>query len=219
MSKKTLVDTTAQKLMVYIDQNSLQPGDKLPNEFDLSKILNVGRNTTREAVRVLASRNILAIRQGAGTFVADNTGVIEDPLGFSFVANPDKLVDDLMQIRIMVEPQIAALAAENATKEDIEDLEQICLDIEKAIQHKEDFSELDKAFHSHVGRICGNDVISKLLPIIAEGISVYSNTVSEQETVQTIKSHQAILNAIKNKRPTEAEQAMLFHLLFNRNRM
>lgn len=219
MSKKTRVDQTVHALTHYIAKNQLKPGDKLPNEYELCALLEVGRNTMREALRVLASRNILTIKQGAGTFIAQNTGLIEDPFGFSFTANPDKLVDDLMQIRIIVEPKIAALAAENATDEDLQTLVAIQSRIETAIEQGKNFSELDKRFHSHLSNICGNDVISKLIPIIAEGVSVYAKQVHSQETRQTVKSHNSIIQAIREKKPTEAESAMLYHLLYNLNRM
>ncbi|WP_334294249.1 FadR/GntR family transcriptional regulator [Lachnospira eligens] len=66
----------------------LQPGDKLPNEAHLAKELNIGRSSLREAMKLLASRNIVTIRQGSGTYVASSPGVVDDPLGFTFI--PDK---------------------------------------------------------------------------------------------------------------------------------
>jgi DNA-binding FadR family transcriptional regulator len=218
MAKTTLIDQTAQRLKKYIEENKLSSGDKLPNEYELSKILNVGRNTVREAVRHLVSRNILATRQGAGTFVSENTGIVEDPFGFSFTNNQDKLVKDLMEIRIMIEPQIAALAAQNSSHENIEHLEKLCRDIEEAIKNKADFSKEDELFHSYLGKCSGNDVISKLIPVISEGINIYATSVSEQEYQQTLISHRKIVDAIKKGRPRDAEEAMLFHLLYNKNR-
>lgn len=218
MAKTTLIDQTALKLKKYIEENNLSTGDKLPNEYELSKILKVGRNTVREAVRHLASRNILSTRQGAGTFISENTGIVEDPFGFSFTDNQNKLVKDLMEIRIMIEPQIAALAAQNSSHEDIVHLEKLCSNIEEAIKNKADFSKEDESFHSYLGKCSGNDVISKLIPVISEGINIYATSVSEQEYNQTIISHREIVKAIKEGRPKDAEQAMLFHLLYNKNR-
>ena len=218
MAKTTLIDQTAMKLKEYIEKNKLSAGDKLPNEYELSKILNVGRNTIREAVRHLASRNILYTKQGAGTFISENTGIVEDPFGFSFTSNQNKLVKDLMEIRIIIEPHIAALAAQNSSHENIEQLEKLCNDIEEAIKNKADFSKEDEMFHSYLGKCSGNDVISKLMPVISEGINIYATSVSEQEYQQTIISHREIVNAIKEGHPKEAEEAMLFHLLYNKKR-
>ena len=135
---KTLADLAAEKLMDLIREREYLPGDKLPTEAELSEWLKVGRNTVREAVRILVSRNIVTVRQGSGTFISEKQGVIDDPFGFSFMGDRGKLTRDLIQVRIMLEPPIAALAAQNATEEDLEELEKILLEIESLIEKKED---------------------------------------------------------------------------------
>src|SRR5690554_5605099 len=99
MKSKTLAEKAAQELLKFIQDKNMMEGEKLPNEYELSKQLGVGRNTVREAVRILASRNILKIKQGAGTFISDKPGMVEDPLGFLFMEDRRKLVSDLMQVR------------------------------------------------------------------------------------------------------------------------
>ena len=114
---KTLADLAAEKLIELIREKNYLPGDKLPTEAELSDWLKVGRNTVREAVRILASRNIVIVRQGSGTFISEKQGVVDDPFGFSFMEDRQKLTRDLIQVRVMLEPPIAALAAQNATEE------------------------------------------------------------------------------------------------------
>lgn len=218
MEKKTLSQRTAEKIMDYIKINNLVSGEKLPTETELQSILGAGRNTVREAVRILASRNILVIRQGAGTFLAENPGKIEDPLGFSFIQDTRKLVEDLTQVRLMIEPQIAALAAQNATEEEIVLLENLVLEVEQAIDEKRNFSKEDMAFHRQLAVCSRNHVISNLIPVINEGVSAFAMAVDEQEFEQTRHAHRKILEAIKNREPLKAEQAMTYHLLFNINR-
>ena len=75
---KTLADLAAEKLMDLIREREYLPGDKLPTEAELSEWLKVGRNTVREAVRILVSRNIVTVRQGSGTFISEKQGVIDD---------------------------------------------------------------------------------------------------------------------------------------------
>lgn len=218
MKKKTLGKTTAEELMKLIFEKGYTSGDRLPNEYELSSLLNVGRNTIREAVRTLATRNILDIRQGAGTFISDKKGIIEDPLGFSLMKDRYKLVEDLLQVRCIIEPQIAALAAQNADNNDIEILEGLCIDIEVLINEKQNFSKKDMEFHAHLAKCSKNKVMSNLIPVICEGVTIFSSVVNEQEFNQTIKSHREIFESIREHRPTDAQQAMLFHLLYNRNR-
>jgi DNA-binding FadR family transcriptional regulator len=215
---KTLSEKTAENLMGLIREQGYATGEKLPNEYELSSMLGVSRNTVREAIRMLASRNIVVIRQGAGTFIAQNQGIIDDPLGFSFVEDRFKLTADLLQIRCIIEPQIASLAAQNATEEDLEILESSYREVEDLLVKRKSFSEKDMEFHTQIANCSHNNVMSKLIPVIAAGVTVFSWMLSE-EYEQTIKAHRKIFEAIKAGRAVEAQQAMLFHLLYNQNRL
>ena len=70
-------------------------------------------------MKLLASRNIVTIRQGSGTYIASSPGMVEDPLGFTFIGNKQKLIHDLLEVRFLLEPSIAAMAATNAEEKDI----------------------------------------------------------------------------------------------------
>ena len=218
MENRTLGEKAADELIRLIREKGYQPGQKLPTEYELSEFLNVSRNTVREALRVLVSRNIVTIRQGSGTFVSAKNGVADDPLGFSLVEDQKKLVRDLLQVRCIIEPQIAALAAENAQASDLELLRRICAEVEACIEQRKDFSQKDQEFHIQIAKCSHNIVMSNLIPVISEGVSLFSSTVSQQEYVQTIKSHREILQAIQSRHPVQAQQTMLFHLLYNQNR-
>ena len=85
----------------YIIDQELKEGDKLPSEAELVKLLDVSRTTLREAIRMLASRNILEARHGSGVFISKNTGISDDPLGFLFIRDKEKLVSDLLEFRKM----------------------------------------------------------------------------------------------------------------------
>ena len=123
MEKQTLGEKTAEKLLDMIHERGYTAGDKLPTEMELCQLLGAGRNTVREALRILVSRNIVTIRQGAGTFISEKNGIPDDPLGFAMMEDRRKLTRDLLQIRVMLEPPIAALAAQNADEEDIKKLD------------------------------------------------------------------------------------------------
>ena len=119
---------------------SFAAGQQLPNEFDLAEQLGVGRGTVREAVKILVSRNILEIRRGCGTFVCSHPGRVEDPLGFSFVRDKKKLALDLCEVRMMLEPEIAALAAARATDQEIESLRKAAEEVEQELLAGRDLS-------------------------------------------------------------------------------
>ena len=102
MEKQTLGEKTAEKLLQMIREHGYTAGDKLPTEMELCELLGAGRNTVREALRILVSRNIVTIRQGAGTFISEKNGVPDDPLGFSMMEDRRKLTQDLLQIRVLL---------------------------------------------------------------------------------------------------------------------
>lgn len=218
MEKQTLGEITARNLVQMIQDNGYIPGDKLPTEMELSVVLGVGRNTVREALRILMSRNIVTIRQGSGTFISEKNGIPDDPLGFSMVEDTRKLTEDLLQIRTILEPPIAALAAQNATAEDIERLKQILGEVEELIRSRGDYAEKDSQFHAQIAACSHNTVMSNLVPVITDGVRVFASAVRETEYSQTLVSHRAIFEAIRDKKAVEAQQAMYFHLMYNQNR-
>lgn len=97
--ERNLPQKISEDIISFILNEHLQPGDKLPNEAHLAKELNIGRSSLREAMKLLASRNIVTIRQGSGTYVASSPGVVDDPLGFTFIPDKKKLVQDLLEVR------------------------------------------------------------------------------------------------------------------------
>ena len=100
-NRKLLVSQIEEKLLHYIQSSPVLVGEKIPNEFELSEKFNAGRSTIREAVKSLASRGVLEVRQGAGTFVLSPSTVEDDPLRLARyndklqLANFDVLFDGL----------------------------------------------------------------------------------------------------------------------------
>ena len=160
----TRSEQAAEELIGLIRKKNYAPGDKLPTETELSEILQAGRNTVREALRILVSRNIVVIRQGSGIFLSEKQGVADDPFGFSLAGNHEKLTRDLIQIRLMLEPPIAALAAQNATKEDLQKLEDLLLEVETLIARRADYAKADIRFHEQIANCSHNSVMSNLVP-------------------------------------------------------
>ena len=89
-TEKSLPEKLSDDIIAYILEEQLQPNDKLPNESVLSEKMGAGRSSIREAMKLLASRNIVTIRQGSGTYVAASPGVVDDPLGFTFIDDQEK---------------------------------------------------------------------------------------------------------------------------------
>ena len=213
---KPLVEKVSDEIIQTIVEKDFNVGDKLPNEYELAEQLGVGRSTVREAIKALVSRNILEIRRGAGTFISQNLGIAEDPLGFTFIKDKHKLAQDLLQIRLMIEPQIALLAAENATKEDIEELTQLCDEVEELILAGKDYVEKDIEYHTKIASCSKNIVMPTLIPIITTSIALFIDITKKVLKKETIETHREILHAIEQGRGADAHDAMLLHLVYNR---
>lgn len=215
---KTLAEQVADGIMNLIQETPYKAGDKLPTEKELCERTGAGRNTVREALKILASRNVLEIRQGAGTFVSEKQGIPDDPLGFSMVNDHVKLTKDLLQVRIMLEPQIAALAAQCAKEHEIRELEEILEEMEAAMKKREDYSELDTKFHTKIAQCTHNIVMENLLPVIGKGVAVFAKEVAQTEYDRTWISHRKIFCYIRDHKPFEAKMEMQYHLLYNTSR-
>ena len=174
---KPLAEQVADYILNYIIDNSLEVGAKIPNEFELGKMINVSRTTIREAIKILVSRQILEIRRGAGTFVSERQGITDDPLGLTFVKDKTKLALDLVSVRLMLEPEIAMMAADHATPEQIEEMRLQCSQIEELIQSGRDHMEADIRLHTLIASCSGNSVVEKLVPVINSSIAVFVDVI------------------------------------------
>lgn len=216
---RTLVQRTADQLVDYIVEQRLTEGDRLPSESELMKYLDVSRTTTREAVRMLSSRNILEVRHGSGIYVSKNTGISEDPLGLFFIRDKERLVEDLMEFRLLVEPRIAARAAQRADQEQAKKLEELADEVERLYRSGQPHNKADNAFHAKLGELSGNLVFPHLIPIISKAIDMFIDMTSNELMNETLESHRAIVEAVKARDGVGAEDAMTLHLVYNRNRI
>ncbi|MGE1061333.1 FadR/GntR family transcriptional regulator [Megasphaera paucivorans] len=218
-AKKSLVEKTAHKISMMIADKAYAAGQKLPNEYELSRYLGVGRNTIREAVRSLVSRNILVIKQGAGTFVSKKMGIADDPLGFMFVENKDKVLLDLIEVRFILEPPIASLAAQNASLREIHCLGRTCQEMEDALAAGQDPTDKDIEFHTQIATCSNNLVVPRLVPVINTAIKAFTSIEGHKVVAMTLSHHREIYEAIRDHRSYDAQDAMMLHLAYNRNKI
>ncbi len=217
--EKSLPQKIAEDIIAFILEENLKPGDKLPNETVLCQRLNVGRSSLREAMRALASRNIVTIRQGSGTYIASSTGVADDPLGLSFINNKKKLIHDLMEIRFLLEPSIAALAAIHADDTEIKKICKLCDDVEELLKAHKDHSDKDIELHTAIALSSKNIVVPRLVPVIFRSIPLLIESTGNTLCNETIESHREIADAIAAHDAVRAHDAMYLHLVYNRKQI
>ncbi len=215
--QQPLSERVAAELIAHIVQSGLKRGDKLPNEKLLCEKLEVGRSTLREAVRMLASRNILVVKHGSGIYVSDRPGLSDDPLGFAFIRDKERLVLDLVDFRLMIEPRTAALAAQKADPRQIAELKELCLQVETQIAQGKSHARADAAFHTKLGELSGNLIMPNLEPILFSAIELFAHLCTENSRGETVSSHRQIVQAIEEHDAMGAMDAMVMHLALNRS--
>ena len=213
MAKATLAEETAQAVIRYIIDNRLLPGDKLPTEPEFMEKLSVGRGTLREGIKLLAARNIIDIRQGAGSFVSPKRGIPDDPLGLTFIYDDNELVVDMLDVRLLFEPHVARLAASQATEQQRAAIMEQADEVERCIKSGESYIAADARFHRLIAEASGNIVFGNLTYIlntsIAKNIEI---TKDAQRDSNTMRYHRRIALAIKNGKPNDAASDMSMHL-------
>ena len=167
----------------------------------------------REAMRALASRNVITIRQGSGSYVSATPGMIDDPFGLTFVEDKQKMIKDLMEIRFLIEPSIAAMAAIRADETDIKNILTAC---ENLLLANKNHAEKDIAFHTAIALSSKNIVVPKLVPIINSSIPLIRESAKFTMRDETIEIHREIADAIAAHDAVRAHDAMYLHLIYNR---
>ena len=216
MSEKrnpTPVKQNSDTIARFIIENALQPGDRLPTEADFLSRLAVSRSTLREAFKRLAARNILEIRQGSGTFISNHTGIPEDPLGLKFIYDDHRLALDMLDVRLLLEPHTAMLAAANASHRQKKAIQEQTAHMEACIRAGKPYAEADARFHELIAEASGNQVISHLYCILNSSVSRnIAITLDRQRENNTIFYHRRIAQAILNGNVSNASYEMHMHL-------
>lgn len=217
-AQNSLPERVSEQIRQLIIENNLKVGSKIPNEFELCQHLNVGRGTVREAVKLLVSRNVLEIKRGKGTFVADNTGLVDDPFGLEYSEDKEKLVGDLFELRMHIEVWAAGLAAQRRTEAELIELKEKQALVEEALNKSEDFSKEDQNFHVTIAKCTHNSVLPKIIPVVTYGVHLFGTMRTDLPSMKgvTARTHAAVVSAIEAGDAEAAQDAMREHLMQNK---
>ena len=213
--QKRLSDRVADDIlnMITVDKKFL-PGEKLPNEIDLSEELKISRATLREAVRILAAGGVVGIRRGLGTFVREDFKV-DDKKGILSLANLKTDIRDLYEMRLIVEPEAAYYAAMRASDEEIGHIVSLGKQIESDIAEGRNRTEAERNFHKAIAKASHNEFMTKLLPVIYQAIDrgVKLSKSREKALSDTVSDHKAIVEFLLMRNGEGARSAMKIHIL------
>lgn len=202
-----------EHLLGMMRDGLLRPGAFLPNERELAAQLGIGRASLREAIHQLEVLGYLQARQGEGTLVLDpSTADLAKPFRSLLVGRPH-LAHDLLEFRLLLEPGVAALAAERATREDLLALESALEAQRRIATRHESLRSSDLEFHELIARAARNDVTTQVLSALRQlMVNLRERALSDDQQELTLEHHTLIVDAIRRHRPDAARTAMEAHL-------
>lgn len=213
--QKRLSDSVADDILTMITiEKRFAPGDKLPNENDLSEELNVSRTTLREAIRILATNGVLEIRRGLGTFVKKKVTPTEDK-EFELLTLARINAKDMYEMRLIFEPEAAYLATKRASDMELKRIISLGRQIEEKIKNGQDRTEVEHSFHKSIAKATHNEFMNRLMPVIYKAIDKGVILSREKEVVvkDTISDHKMIMEFMEARNAEGAKDAMKIHIL------
>jgi GntR family transcriptional regulator, transcriptional repressor for pyruvate dehydrogenase complex len=207
-------EQVAEQIRRLISDGALKPGDLLPPERELVAKLGVGRSSIRDAVRTLEVMGILEPRQGHGTVVRDlSADALVVPLSL-VLTRKRELVTELLDVRRMIEPGLAARAAKNATAEEIAHMAAILERHEAKLLRGEEAIDEDSDFHYAIALAARNSVVLRVLDVLMDLLRE-SRSRSLQvpgRPQRSFDGHRRILRALQKRDAKGAEAAVRRHL-------
>jgi DNA-binding FadR family transcriptional regulator len=216
---RNLTEEVIGRLKKEIGAGRLAPGTRLPTEQELMAALGVSRTVVREAVAALRADGLVTTRQGSGAYVAADVSRVPfriDPEGLSSIDD----VLEVMELRLAIEVEAAALAAERVTAAGLAPIRRALRAVEAALRQGGGAIEEDFAFHRAIAAASGNSRIGELLEFLGrhviprQSVRVALSSPDEQRQylLRIQKEHARIYAAIRDRHTAEARKAMRTHL-------
>jgi GntR family transcriptional regulator, transcriptional repressor for pyruvate dehydrogenase complex len=212
-----LYEQVVEQLETLIVEGHLIPGDRLPAERELCDQFEVSRTVIREAVKSLQEKGLVEIRPGVGTFVQHGMDkILRQSLGRMTQINQEYGLENLMQVREILEPEIAAIAAEKASPADLDAMWLAIERMNQSLDDIEDFIAADHEFHLALARATQNDLIVNLMDSIVDSLEeqrrlIFSVTGEGPQHGQI--HHIRIFKAIQQANRELSRRQMIAHLL------
>lgn len=210
-----LYEKIVEQIEASILRGDLKPGDRLPAERELSRQFGVGRSAVREAVKTLTQKGLVEVQLGKGTFVTNGTSrAMRNSLGLLLKMGRKDDYRNLVEVRRLLEPEIAALAAVNSGEDQIDALREAVAVMDQSLQDVSTFVEADMDFHLALAEGSRNSVILLLLESLVDLLRELRSKIAQVEGGMTRaqEHHKLILQAVEKHDPLAARAAMQAHM-------
>jgi GntR family transcriptional repressor for pyruvate dehydrogenase complex len=206
-------DSVAVQLEQLIVRGDFQPGEKLPPERVLAEKFGVGRSSMREALRLMEASGLIRTTHGVGVFVINNNSKAAGRLT-EFLVLDQCTVPELLEVRVMLEGDAAALAARRRTAADAAELRRIIADASDPELSDDGFVALDAELHGAVAKISQNQLLLKISDLIRPLFLAYSDRVIKLPGRRAVahRGHTDIVEAIAAHHARHARNAAVKHI-------
>ena len=216
ISRVTLTQSISDQMLKLIKDGTWKPGDKIPSENELASSFSVSSNSIREAVKILNKMNVLTSCPGQGTFLAQDAVSRILSLEVIDIGYKNASVEEIYEIRTLLESQSAYWAALRVTDDDIDELNDL-LRLSRDNENR-DIAEQNRihyAFHDAIIRMSKNTLLIHMLSSIKAEIDAHHasfDNLPAADITNLINDQEKVIAAILNKKPEEARLAMISHL-------
>jgi GntR family transcriptional repressor for pyruvate dehydrogenase complex len=189
-------------------------GEKIPAERDLCLQLGVGRASLREALKALEIMGMIETRLGDGTYVCKRSDFFSRPLLWAIASGSEADVRELVEARILIEVELAGLAAERAKPANLKELAELLGRMEKAKKNPQEFVQADVNFHLVIARAASNSILMNALHLIRNLLQQWILSAVGVKGVpeKACAQHKRLLLAIKSGNGLAARKEMRKHL-------
>jgi len=210
-------DLTAKLIARFGDllaEGTLSRGTKLPPERELANMFGVSRNSLRQALKVLQVMGLIQQRTGYGTYLSlEPSHILREPMRFLLLVDPVSPAE-LLEVRLIMEPELAAKAAERATLADLLEMETCLVRMEQAGEDREKLIDADVDFHRTIFRAAGNRLTETMFTVIHKSLmSSIMRTSRMAKAGYVANLHRPVYRAVFERDSSKARMAMVQHLL------
>jgi GntR family transcriptional repressor for pyruvate dehydrogenase complex len=214
VKRSRIYEHIVEQIHALIREGRWAPGDQIPPERELAERFRVSRTSVREALRALEMQGVIDSRQGGGTFVRTaDAEMLVGPLAAAILRGRRELAE-VLEVRELIEPGIARLAATRATPEHVAELERLLERQRECIAAGRSFVEEDTTFHYTLAKAADNHILLRLhnviLDVLRESRQSYLHVPNRPQ--MSLRGHEAMLAAVKARDADAAYRASLAHI-------
>ena len=214
MTRTTLTADIFRELVSQVIGGAWKPSKKIPSERQLGEQLRVGRASLREALKALEIMGMIETRLGDGTYVCKRSDFFSRPLLWAIASSSEADARELIEARLLIEVELAGLAAEHANAENLNELTAQLDRMIKAKKSPAEFVQADVNFHLAIGKAAANSILMNALHLIRNLLQQWIVSAVHVAGVpdKACAQHKRILQAIRNNDGAGARQEMRKHL-------